>query len=211
MMKMNLRELEENLKVYSSLSLIMEVKYERWPLTFLAIEHFRVMFNIFTRKRHDLSEMQSVFFAYDPKRFQMMPINRNHMQIIAFHHYENNCVQQHCILSRYVAANKEVLLYDSDYSPGCEAPEMVRKVLQRLYPNMRYRFDKPATTQPDEYSCAVFVMAYIGMLLNGLDPEKEQIEVLDPLTGRQTGALRDNVVENLYIVKHFNRLNDCNS
>lgn len=170
------------------------------------LDDFRILINkLIEEKRLDFSLMVDLLpFVLIPNWHQVVsPVNltKKHVQIFP--------INSHCYWV-YYSPNEGLQIFDSAYDQsGGHLPDDLEKFLQRMYPGVDWWCVKPATLQPDNYSCAIFSMIYTLLLLNDEDPGKHTFDTTDMKKLRQnlSNKVREiacdiqNKINSRYVIK----------
>lgn len=128
---------------------------------------------------------------------------RDDIQIIPVFLNESEKQIGHLICCYYNATTKVVNVYDSLIYIYSETDKtsyrrrLEHEIFNHLYPVHSYiTLKKPKSLQPDLYSCAIYSMSYVNLLLQGFDPEQYELNLTQPPTDPTMG-IRTRIIKML--------------
>lgn len=163
--------------------------------TYLPLDSVNSFVNIANNDQEEYKLRFPTYFTEFPLAYSICAeYKRDDIQFIPTFINENEQQIGHLICCYYNATSKVVNVYDSLIHIYSELDKrnykrrLEQNVFNELYPKHSYiTFKTPKSVQPDLYSCVIYSMSYVTLLLQGLDPEKNQLNLTqfptDPTMG----------------------------
>lgn len=142
----------------------------------------RFFINMVNKTHHKFTMLEPILFQ-EPKVYSFLSIkDKDDIQIFYVYTDENSkkLGYGHFISAYYDSNTKKVWIYDSLVNSYTDENkrfiESNTEQIHRLYPeHLGFVWKRPKNIQTDNVSCGVYAIAYTLLLLDGKDPEQQEI------------------------------------
>lgn len=162
------------------------------------------LFTDIVNKSFNIMLLISPVFYQKPYIYSFFPINyRNDIQLMFRKTSEikdpsnNITIYGHYFCTHFIWQENIINLYDSQYHLYNEKEKndienLIKPIFDVKYGETTTRWKKPKSTQNDCYSCGLYSIEYIVMLIYGIDPEKYELNLIET-EADQTMSLRQHI------------------